>query len=92
MVPTVPRKSIVLEIDCYEVRRELSNYLEGDLTAELRQRILQHLESCGHCTAVYDGLRNIVQLLGKDYVIDLPEGFSRRLYERLLKAGLPKAT
>jgi hypothetical protein len=32
---------------------------------------------------VYDGLWNIVRLLGDEEAIDLPEGFSRRLYKRL---------
>jgi hypothetical protein len=33
---------------------------------------------------VYEGLRNIVRLLGDEEVIELPEGFSQRLYNRLL--------
>jgi hypothetical protein len=80
----VSRKPGVIEIDCYQVRRELSDYLEGDLTPELRLRIEQHLQTCDHCRAVHDGLRNIVRLLGDEEVIELPEGFSQRLYKRLL--------
>ncbi len=74
----------IVEIDCYETRRELVDYLEGDLTPELRAQINRHLENCRHCTAVYDGVRNVVQLLGNEDAIDLPEGFSRRLYKRFL--------
>jgi hypothetical protein len=33
---------------------------------------------------VDDGVRNIVRLLGDEEVIELPEGFSQRLYNRLL--------
>ena len=82
----VSRKPGVIEIkiDCYQVRRELSDYLEGDLTPQLRVRIEQHLQACDHCSTVYDGLRNIVRLLGDEEVIELPEGFSQRLYKRLL--------
>jgi len=80
----VSRKTSLIEIDCYQVRRELSDYLEGDLTLQLRLRIEQHLQACDHCRAVYDGLRNIVRLLGDKEVIELPEGFSQRLYKRLL--------
>jgi len=82
----VSRKPGAIEIDCYQVRRELSDYLEGDLTLQLRLRIEQHLQACDHCRAVYDGLRNIVRLLGDEEVIELPEGFSQRLYERVLPA------
>ena len=80
----VSRKPAVIEIDCYQVRRELSDYVEGDLTPQLRLRIEEHLQTCNHCRAVYDGLRNIVGLLGDEEVIELPEGFSQRLYKRLL--------
>ena len=79
----VSRKTSFIEIDCYQVRRELSDYLEGDLTLQLRLRIEQHLQACDHCRAVYDGLRNIVRLLGDKEVIELPEGFSQRLCKRL---------
>jgi len=44
----------------------------------------EHLRTCDHCRAVYEGLRNIVRLLGDEEVIELPEGFSQRLYNRLL--------
>ena len=74
----------VAELDCYEVRRELVNYMEGDLTAELRAQIEQHLLGCEHCTAIYDGTRNVVKLVGNEKAIELPPGFSRRLYRRLL--------
>jgi predicted anti-sigma-YlaC factor YlaD len=74
----------VIEIDCYQVRRELSDYLEGDLTPQLRLRIGEHLRTCDHCRAVDDGLRNIMRLLGDEEVIELPEGFSQPLYKRPL--------
>jgi predicted anti-sigma-YlaC factor YlaD len=79
----VSREPGVIEIDCYQVRRELSDYLEGDLTPQLRLRIEEHLHTCDHCRAVYDGLWNIRRLLGDEEVIELPQGFSQRLYKRL---------
>ncbi len=80
----VAEKQNVVEIDCYEVRRELVDYMEDDLTPELRTRIERHLESCRHCTAVYDGVRNVVALVGSDNAIELPPGLSQRLYKRFL--------
>ena len=79
----VSHKPSVIEIDCYKVRRELSDYLEDDLTPQCRLQIEDHLQSCDHCRAVYDGLRNVVWLLGDGKAIELPEGFSQRLYKRL---------
>ena len=57
--------------------------MEGDLTPEVRSRIDQHLRDCRHCTAIYDGARNMVRLVGDEKAIELPVGFSQRLYERL---------
>jgi len=79
----VNRQEHLVDISCPEVWRELTNYMEGDVTAEMRERIAEHLRSCAHCRAVYDGSRNVVQLLGNGRAFDLPPGFSRRLYDRL---------
>jgi len=81
----VSQKPSVAEIDCYQVRRELSEYLEDDVTPELRSQIEDHLAGCAHCTAIYDGMRNVVQLLGNEIMIEMPEGFSQRLYQRLFR-------
>ena len=79
----MPSKVKIIEIDCYDVRRELVNYMEEDITPGLRARIDSHLRSCHHCTAVYDGVRNLVKLLGNEQIIELPKGLSQRLYKRL---------
>jgi hypothetical protein len=87
----VNRQRHFLDITCQEVWRELTNYMEGDVTAEMRKRIAEHLSACPHCRAVYDGSKNVVQLLGNGRSFELPSGFSRRLYDRLqseLRPGL----
>ena len=73
----------VIEISCVEVWRELSNYIEGTVDAELRLRMEEHFKTCEHCTAVLDGMKNIVRLVADNRVFDLPAGFSDRLRERL---------
>ena len=75
----------IIEVDCYQVRRELVNWMEGDLTAELRAQVNLHLQNCQHCTAVYDGARNVVRLLSDEKSIELPPGFSKRLYQGLFR-------
>lgn len=72
-----------MEISCLEVIRELSNYIDRDVTAELRSEIESHLPNCAHCTAVHDGLRNTISLMADGRSFELPEGFSRRLRDRL---------
>ena len=74
---------LTIEITCAIVQREVSNYMEADITRELRDRIEQHIMACQGCKAVYDGVRNIITLVNGNDVIELPVGFSRRLREKL---------
>jgi anti-sigma factor RsiW len=76
----------VIEISCLEVWREISNYIDGDVDAELRARMEAHFKKCAHCTAVLDGVRNIVKLVGDGVEHELPAGFSQRLYNRIKDA------
>ena len=74
-----------VEISCVEVWREISNYLDEDISPAVRERMEAHFKVCGHCTAVLDGTRNVVGLVGDGRVFQMPEGFSKRLHERLQK-------
>jgi len=74
-----------VDISCAEVIRELSNYIDNDVTPQLRELIVGHLSGCSRCTAVYDGLRNTIKLTGDGRAFDLPEGFSKRLRATLMK-------
>jgi anti-sigma factor RsiW len=77
----------IIEISCVEVWRELSNYIDGEVDPNLRRRMEEHFKTCEHCTAVLDGMRNVVRLVGDDRVFDLPAGFSDRLKQRLKAAA-----
>ena len=83
----MPEQLKIIEITCDEVRRELVDYMDADLKPDLRAQIDSHLDNCDHCTAIYDGVRNIVELVGLSGAIELPAGFSRRLYKKLLSCS-----
>jgi len=74
-----------IEISCVEVWREISNYLDGEVSPEARERMEAHFKVCAHCTAVLDGMRNVVGLVGDGRVFQMPDGFSKRLQERIQK-------
>ena len=76
-----------VEISCVEVWREVSNYLEGDIDPQLRRRIEDHFRVCRHCTAVLDGTRNVLKLVGDGHAFDLPNGFGERMRARLTREG-----
>jgi anti-sigma factor (TIGR02949 family) len=76
-----------MEISCLEVIRELSNYIDQEITPDLKAQIEAHLPHCKHCTAVYDGSRNVVRLITDQRSFELPTGFSQRLRNRLNNQG-----
>jgi hypothetical protein len=71
-----------MKIKCRQVLKELANYMEDDTSPELGVRTERHFQECNGCFATYDGMRKIVRLMGKAGIIELPEGFSVRLYQR----------
>ena len=72
-----------MEISCLDVWREISNFIDDIVSPELRRRIEEHLKVCEHCTAIYDGTRNVVKLVADGKTYELPAGFSDRLRQRL---------
>ena len=77
-----------IEISCLEVWREISNYIDQEIDPELRRRMEEHFKVCEHCSAILDGAKNVVRLVGDGRVFDLPAGFSERLKKRLAGANL----
>jgi hypothetical protein len=74
-----------VEISCIEVWQEISNYLEEEVSPEMRERMEAHFKACAHCSAVLDGTRNVVGLVGDGRLYQMPEGFNKRLYKKIQK-------
>lgn len=72
-----------IKIDCAEVWRQISNYLDNEVDPELRDSMSSHFKDCAHCTAVLDGTRNVVKLIGDGRAFEIPAGTSQRFYKKL---------
>jgi len=77
----------IIEIGCEEVIQQISNYIDGEISPELRARMEEHIRGCKHCAAILDGTSNTLHLLADgrafDRMFELPAGFSERLRQRL---------
>ena len=73
----------VIEISCIEVWREVSNFVDGEVDGELRARMEAHFKGCAHCTAILDGMKNVVKLVGDGVEYEMPAGFSSRLQDKI---------
>jgi methylphosphotriester-DNA--protein-cysteine methyltransferase len=79
------------ELNCEHVWREISNYVDGEVDAELRAAMDDHFRTCKQCASVLEGMRNVVQLYGDDRlieesIIEVPAKFGRILERRLAQA------
>jgi hypothetical protein len=77
-------------LNCEQVRHEISNYVDGDVNAELRSSMDEHFKTCARCSSVVAGVRNVVQLYGDERMLEVPAGFGRRLEKRLATNAVGK--
>jgi hypothetical protein len=70
-------------VNCEQVWREVSNYIDGELDPVLRSALEEHVRGCRRCAAVLEGTRNVVQLYGDERMLEVPLGFGHRLHRRL---------
>ena len=78
-------------LNCEQVWREISNYVDGDVEAGLRSTMDEHFRTCARCASVLAGTRNVVQLYGDERMLEVPAGYSRRLEKRLAQKPVASA-
>jgi hypothetical protein len=74
-------------LNCEQVCREVSNYVDGEVDPVLRPALEEHFRTCKRCASVLAGTRNVVALYGDERLLEVPAGFSRRLEKRLAKSA-----
>lgn len=80
MSMTTPLKMMLLmgktwmqkTISCRHATRQLSGYIDGQLTPELRAKIDEHLHLCDRCSIVLDTTRKLLYVAGDEKVFELP--------------------
>lgn len=74
-----------MAMTCQQLWREVCDYVDGTISPATRDEVERHLAYCNYCSAVVDGVRNVVVLVADGRVFELPVGFSERLKNRLQK-------
>lgn len=77
------KKKPIIEIDCFEVWRHISDYVDQVVDPKLRAVMAAHFQGCAHCSAILDGTRNVVKLVADGKSFELPRAASERLYLKL---------
>ncbi len=68
---------------CHQLLETLSDYLDGEASAELCAEIEHHLDGCDECRVVVDTLRKTVALYHELPQPELPPEARLRLYKSL---------
>jgi predicted anti-sigma-YlaC factor YlaD len=72
-------------LDCKEVLDNLSNYIDGEGSEELRKAIELHISRCGRCRVVFDTTGKMLKIVTDAEPFEVPLAVSARLYARLEK-------
>ncbi len=70
-------------LDCKQVLAELSNYLDAEVSPEVKQAVEQHLAKCHRCSLVYDTTRKTLKIVTEVGPFEIPLGVSTSLHKRL---------
>jgi len=72
-----------LHKNCKALLGSLSEYIDGELPAELCQEIEKHLEGCENCRVVLNTTRRTIDLVHLPASQDVPADVRERLFKRL---------
>ncbi len=66
--------------ECEELLETISEFLEGELTDEMRRDLLVHAQSCSRCAALLHSLRRLVGYCRVEPGEDMPAEVRQQLW------------
>ena len=75
------------EVDCEEVRRVSSDYIEEDLPPPRMSAVHAHLSNCGPCKAFVDTLATTIGMLARLPRVKAPDKFKQSVMDRIKREG-----
>ena len=70
-------------IPCKKLITELSNYLDNELDAALRQELEEHMGRCPDCRVIIDTTRKTIQIYRGCEPYPLPQSLHNRLLDAI---------
>ena len=71
------------DVDCNEVRKLSSDYLDEDLAQPKQSAIQAHLSNCGPCRAFVDTLASTIGILSRFPKVSAPSSFRDSVMEKI---------
>lgn len=72
-------------MECKDVLANLSLYVDGEGSVELRAALEEHIAKCRRCRVVFDTTRKALRIVLDVEPFEVPLAVSARLYSRLEK-------
>ncbi len=71
-------------ISCTDFMAEIANYLDGEVAADVRLQLENHLSHCKTCQVVLDSTRKTLKIVTDSGSFDLPEAAFKPIAERIM--------
>lgn len=71
-------------ITCEEFFAEFGDYLEEQVSREVREELELHLSQCRACHVLYDSTRKTVRIVSESNSFELPQNIFDPIIERLM--------
>ena len=69
---------------CEDVRAALGDYIDGDVSPDIRRELERHLAECRTCQVLYDTTRKTLRIVTDMGSFEVPEAVSERLINRIM--------
>jgi len=71
-------------VKCTEFLQELTDYLDGKISENLKIELDEHLHWCHECHVVMDTTKKTIEIYRDNELYELPEGLRNRLHDAIL--------
>jgi len=71
-------------ITCEEFFSEFADYLENQVSPEIRQELELHLSQCRACHVLYDSTRKTVKIVSESDSFELPQNVFDPIIDRVM--------
>ncbi|HET9789950.1 MAG TPA: zf-HC2 domain-containing protein [Candidatus Angelobacter sp.] len=70
---------------CNDFLKELSDYLDGRITEDLKIELDEHLHWCHECHVVMNTTKKTIEIYRDNQIYELPTGLRTRLHDAIMK-------
>jgi anti-sigma factor RsiW len=72
-------------VKCNDFLKELSDYLDGRITEDLKIELDEHLHWCHECHVVMNTTKKTIEIYRDNQIYELPTSLRSRLHDAIMK-------